>query len=778
MRRIYYKICKSLALKVSICLTFVVSICFIVIFSANFQSYRKTLHRKVHRNASDMLQIANLNVEMKLSKIESSIDNLEQAIVDNIYNPEFLYYLTYNTVKINSDIYGCSIALEPYFYSDEEYYFAPYSFRDNDSIVTRQSGCSEYDYFVMDKYLIPKLLEEAYWSEPYVDNNKTLITYSVPIYDSDSTFMGIFSADISLDLLTQYLNSMKLFPNSYSFVISKSGTYVLHRNVENIFNISIFSLAMHNNDEPMIAIGQKMVDGETGSDIVNINKEECFIFYSPIPTIDWSIAIVCPSNEILRDLNLHRYFFIMFCIIGILLITIGCYLIINKMLNPIRLFAISANEIAKGNLDAKLPTVKSKDEMRYLHDAFGDMQIELKNYINTLHETITAKQKIESELRIAKEIQMSMIPKTFPPFPDRNDIDLYATLTSAKEVGGDLYDFFIQKGKFFFVIGDVSGKGVPASLVMAITCSLYRIFAKHISDPKVIIEMINSSLSKNNEANMFVTLFTGVLDMSSGRLTYCNAGHNPPYILKADSTIEILPTNPNIPVGVFNEYKYENQETKLQPGDVIFLYTDGLTEAENDNAELYSEKRLTMCLKNIKNNAETKEIVDCVQKDVINHVENADQSDDLTMMAIKYKVIIKNEYITIENEMSEMNKVHDFVDNLCMDLNLNSELTMSLNLAVEEIVANVIMYAYENSKNKKIDIAKEIDENGNVIFTIIDSGIPFDPIEKSDPDINMPAEDRPIGGLGIFIVKQIMDEVKYFRVKNLNILKMKKYINK
>lgn len=448
------------------------------------------------------------------------------------------------------------------------------------------------------------------------------------------------------------------------------------------------------------------------------------------------------------------------------------------MLNPIRLFAISANEIAKGNLDAKLPTVKSKDEMRYLHDAFGDMQIELKNYINTLHETITAKQKIESELRIAKEIQMSMIPKTFPPFPDRNDIDLYATLTSAKEVGGDLYDFFIQKGKFFFVIGDVSGKGVPASLVMAITCSLYRIFAKHISDPKVIIEMINSSLSKNNEANMFVTLFTGVLDMSSGRLTYCNAGHNPPYILKADSTIEILPTNPNIPVGVFNEYKYENQETKLQPGDVIFLYTDGLTEAENDNAELYSEKRLTMCLKNIKNNAETKEIVDCVQKDVINHVENADQSDDLTMMAIKYKVIIKNEYITIENEMSEMNKVHDFVDNLCMDLNLNSELTMSLNLAVEEIVANVIMYAYENSKNKKIDIAKEIDENGNVIFTIIDSGIPFDPIEKSDPDINMPAEDRPIGGLGIFIVKQIMDEVKYFRVKNLNILKMKKYINK
>lgn len=259
---------------------------------------------------------------------------------------------------------------------------------------------------------------------------------------------------------------------------------------------------------------------------------------------------------------------------------------------------------------------------------------------------------------------------------------------------------------------------------------------------------------------------------------YCNAGHNPPYILKADSTIEILPTNPNIPVGVFNEYKYENQETKLQHGDVIFLYTDGLTEAENDNAELYSEKRLTMCLKNIKNNAETKEIVDCVQKDVINHVENADQSDDLTMMAIKYKVIIKNEYITIENEMSEMNKVHDFVDNLCMDLNLNSELTMSLNLAVEEIVANVIMYAYENSKNKKIDIAKEIDENGNVIFTIIDSGIPFDPIEKSDPDINMPAEDRPIGGLGIFIVKQIMDEVKYFRVKNLNILKMKKYINK
>lgn len=778
MKRLYYKISKSFALKVSIYLTLVVSICFIVVFTAKFQRSRKILYKEVHRNAFDMLQIANLNVEMKLSQIESAIDNLKQAAFDNIDNPEMLYSLTYNTVKNNSDIYGSSIALEPNFYNDEEYYFAPYSYRDNDSIITKQSGCPEYDYFIMDWYLIPKLLEESYWSEPYVDNKKTLTTYSVPIYDSDSTFLGIFNADISLDLLTQYLNALELFPNSFSFVIGRGGTFVMHRDVDNIFNTSIFSLALHKKNEQLINIGQKMVDGEKGSKIVNIDGEECFLFYAPVTTIGWSIGIVCPRDEVLKDLNIQKEFFIKCCIAGLLLIIIGCYLIIKKMLNPIHLFAISANEIAKGNLDAKLPTIKSKDEMKYLHDAFGEMQTELKNYINTLQETTTAKEKIESELRIAKEIQLNMIPKIFPPFPDRNDIDLYATLSSAKEVGGDLYDFFIQNNKFYFIIGDVSGKGVPASLVMAVTRSLYRTVATRTEDPKIIIELINSSLSENNETNMFVTLFAGILDINSGRLTYCNAGHNPPYILRTDSTTEILPTKPNIPAGVFYEYRYESQETKLQPGDVIFLYTDGLTEAENDNAELYSNERLTMCLKNIRNNAETKEIVDCVQKDVINHVENADQSDDLTMMAIKYKVIIKNEYITIENEMSEMDKVHDFVDNLCMDLNLNSELTMSLNLAVEEIVANVIMYAYENSKNKTIDIAKEIDENGNVIFTIIDSGIPFDPIEKSDPDINMPAEDRPIGGLGIFIVKQIMDEVKYFRVKNLNILKMKKYINK
>ena len=264
------------------------------------------------------------------------------------------------------------------------------------------------------------------------------------------------------------------------------------------------------------------------------------------------------------------------------------------------------------------------------------MQKSLVEYIDELKETTASKERIESELHIARKIQMGMVPKIFPPFPEREDVDLYAKLIPAKEVGGDLYDFFIEDDKLYFIIGDVSGKGVPASLVMAVTCRLFRTIAAHFHTPAGIMKALNDTLAENNDSNMFCTAFLGVLDLKTGNMQYCNAGHNAPVMLVSSGEVKFMEVKPNLPLGLFGDFPYEGQECDIIKGTSLFLYTDGVTEAENTVKALYSDERLLDLLnKQQKNLPQT--IVDAVLDDVNKHADGAEQSDDITIMCVHYR---------------------------------------------------------------------------------------------------------------------------------------------
>ena len=322
--------------------------------------------------------------------------------------------------------------------------------------------------------------------------------------------------------------------------------------------------------------------------------------------------------------------------LGLLLLTGFCYFTIRRLTKPLERFAGSANEIAKGNFNATLPDIISKDEMKTLRDSFESMQQSLVTYMDELKQTMASKERIESELRIAREIQLGMVPKIFPPFPERDDVDLYAQLIPAKEVGGDLYDFFIEDDKFYFIVGDVSGKGVPASLVMAVTCRLFRTVAAHFHTPAEIITALNDTLSENNESNMFCTAFLGVIDLKTGVMRYCNAGHNAPVFVYPSGKAEFMKVQPNLPLGLFGEFPYEGQECTLERGTSIFLYTDGVTEAENKEKALYSDERLLQQLI-ITQKESPRSIVDGVLVDIESHVAGFEQSDDITIMSFNYK---------------------------------------------------------------------------------------------------------------------------------------------
>ncbi len=371
--------------------------------------------------------------------------------------------------------------------------------------------------------------------------------------------------------------------------------------------------------------------------------------------------------------------------------------------------------------------------------------------------------RMEGELEVAQTIQMAMLPKVFPPFMDRLDINLYGIVDPAKEVGGDLYDFYVRHNKLFFCVGDVSGKGVPAALVMAMTRSLFRSITSHEEDPAEIVRKMNRAIVDQNAQNMFLTLFLGVLDCETGELGYCNAGHNAPAIM-ANGEWKQLDVVPNLPLGIEPEFTFQAQQTQLQHGDILFLYTDGLTEAENKRHELYGEERMLNELKSERmKGLSPRHMINAMQASVEAYREGAEQSDDLTMLVVRYQTPA----LMMRNDIEQIPTLAEWLEGL----GIPEELNMPVNLALEEIVSNVMLYAYPHSSGRVM-----VEYTAPLIFTVSDNGIPFDPTKQKEADITLSAEERQIGGLGIHLVRQIMDEVKYERVEDKNVLTLIKHI--
>ena len=449
-------------------------------------------------------------------------------------------------------------------------------------------------------------------------------------------------------------------------------------------------------------------------------------YETAMPDTGWKMSIVIPEDEIFRNINKMTNLVSLLQLLGLLFL----------------LFIVHRS---------------TKEQMK-------------------LREVEEKKDRIESELKIANGIQMSMIPKIFPPFPERQDLDLAAEMYPAKDVGGDLYDFYIREEKLYFCIGDVSGKGVPASLVMAVTRSLFRTVSAHETSPQRILTTMNESMAEMNENSMFVTFFCGVLDLASGHLRYCNAGHNAPMLLSDE--IKELPVVPNLPLGVLKNMNFQEQEIDLSYDDALFLYTDGLTEAENAHHQLFGMQRV---MKALHGRRSASQHLSDMNSAVMKFVAGAPQSDDLTMLFILYMNKANPEeserHLILHNDIQQIPQLAEFVETIADAMNLEQSLAMGINLALEEAVTNVIMYAYPKGSDGLVDIEAILRKN-SLDFIITDSGVPFDPTSAAPQvDTTLGVTDRPIGGLGIFLVRNIMDTVSYERIDGKNVLSMSKKIN-
>ena len=558
---------------------------------------RKGISQDVQHRAESELRVKNLEIQKVMVAVETSIDNTVWAVERVLEQPDSFYTVLRRLVVQNHTIVGAGLMFTPDYYPQKGHWFEPYvAERPDSTIEEAQIGSASHDYLEAEFYKDGILAGKGHWSEPYFDEagaRMMLCTYTTPIRDKNGQIVALLGADVSLEWLSGVINSHNIFPSSFNVVISRTGKVMVCPDENLIMRSTIQEITASCSDTTTRYINQQQMAGKSGhQDISDYNGKNVSVFYAPVDgEAGWSMSVVCFNKEIYAGLRHVIIYLTLLMMVGMALLG---YIIYRTALN-----------------------------------------------VRSLRKADAEKERIGSELRIARNIQESMLPKKFPPFPERQDVDIFASLVPAKEVGGDLYDFHIRDEKLFFCIGDVSGKGVPAALVMAVTRSLFRSVTAQEDQPEVIVKMINEAISDMNDSGMFVTLFLGVLDLETGMLRYCNAGHEDPLLI--GKGVGLLPTNNNIPVGIMSSWNYEGQEALIYPKTTIFLYTDGLTEAEDSHRAQFGKLRMTRVARQALHKAQSlggscdPETIIALQTKALHlFVKNADKSDDLTMLAIQY----------------------------------------------------------------------------------------------------------------------------------------------
>ena len=640
MSRLVNAVRRSFPARLSIWVVLFAALVFLAAQGYTALQARKSVKDEAILRARQVLENSVLRLDSILEDVEIAADNLEWLVMRHLDTPDSMMVYSRSTVEANDFLNGCSIAFEPDFFPGYHYYSA-YSGRVDGNIETEQEGDNDYQYFYLDWYQLPKLMGKPCWTEPYSDwdqddsedlQTQMLVSYCKPLIDTDGKYIGAISLDISLMWLSEMLSSVRPYQHSYAFLVSRGGTFLVHPDPDRLFYESIYTHGLVEPDASMEKLGHAMQSMEEGFQRLKVDGKRSYVFYTPLESTGWSMGLVCPQRDIFGSFNHLRRMAALIALLGLLLMFLVCSRVISREMKPLSALASQAEDIASGNFDTHLPETARPDELGTLSRSFAHMQESLVSYIDELTKTTAQKSRIEKELQIARDIQRGMLPRSF--FQDRNDLDLFASMVPAREVGGDLYDYFIQGEKLYFCIGDVSGKGIPASLVMATAMNLFRVVGRQGLSPAEIARQINETLAEGNEQLMFVTMFIGALDLSSGGLDFCNCGHNPPVVLERGGGAKFLSCKANMSVGVMVGFEFEGEYIELR-NNPLFLYTDGVTEAENVEREQFGEGRLIATLSGDYEGAEA--AVCGLGAAVREHVGEALASDDLTMLCLEWK---------------------------------------------------------------------------------------------------------------------------------------------
>ena len=735
-------------------------------------------------------------IEAQLVQAETVVDQAVALFSLLPADRETAVELIQRSLAVHPDLFGMAVALAPD--GDESRGFRIlYGMAGPDGVQVTDRESPELDY-QQDWFYLPWQMQRPVWVEPYYDPEAgaLMVTYAAPVM-RQGRVLAVLTCDLSLEWLRSMLDQLSLGEGGIAILLSARGAFISHPQRELEIGETIFSLAESMEDpeagRALAGLGRKMLGDQPGYELFMrpFEDERAYMYYRPVAATGWALGAIFPERQI-RDatLRLGRINGLVGGA-GLVLLLLPALAIAWSVAHPLRRLALAAGRLATGDFEAPLPRTRCDDEVGRLTEAFGKMRHDLGRYIADLADATAAKEKVASELAIAREIQMGMVPKLFPPFPDRPDLDLYAVLEPAREVGGDLYDFsLIDENHLYVAIGDVSGKGVPASLLMAVGKTLLKSTIQAVRDPARALAMVNDELAEDNEACMFITLFCGILNLQTGDLIYANAGHNPPILIRAGGKVEWLADKAGPALAALPGSVYPTRTVRLAVDDMLALYTDGVTEAMDRTNTLFSEDRL-FAYAGQEGRRPTREFVQRLVQEIHAHADGTEPSDDITLLAVRHTAPLgaingdantvsetktPDATLTLANRRDELARLADWIETLGRDLAIPGPLVMSLNLALEEWVVNVISYAWEDGGEHALTV--RLWRKDNLLrIEVEDDGRPFDPTAQADADTGASLEHRRIGGLGIHFIRRTMDRFTYRREGERNLVAMTKRID-
>lgn len=777
MRRPFLRTIKAKMASVIVFIVVILGILILLLSVGFYRNYRKLLLHEVRsllllekeRTDKDILRL-----ETSVRQLAATGELLHQAARDNDFDA-----LGRNAVvvsaRINAPAIGGGVWFEPWSVYPDRERAAFYAHVDNGRVRYDPDFTSkEYDYPAQPWYAsireqLAQPGRDVAWTPPYFDDTgaKALMTTAGCLIPGEAgECIGMATVDWRLEDISQNIEDIRPTPGSFVLFADVKHDFILAdsdpENGESQRGQPLSSVPWFRKDAP-----------DTGRLEYRGTK-----YHSLRIAFDNGMLLVVniPVSELERDLNRALTRLVLLLAGFGLLLTAVLHAMLARFINrPVAYLMKKADEVGNGNLDTRI-SLPSGDELGRLADTLGIMAGNLKTRIGELKTVTAEKERIGAELDIARNIQAAMLPSIFPPYPDRDEFDIVAAMIPAKEVGGDFYDFFlIDDNRVAVVVADVSGKGVPAALFMVVAKTLIRNHAKMGLPATEVFERVNAQLCENNNVGMFVTAFMGVLDIATGEFEYVNAGHNPPILFSGDAP-GLLAVKPGFVLGGLPNIGYTSGRTTLLPGDGIFLYTDGITEAENGAGGEFGKERLLACAaawrKDGRNNAGR--LIDMVKNGVDDFAAGAPQFDDITMLCLSYFGQGSKRRTAVVANAENLPRVIGALDEALDSAGCDAKTRMRLQLAVEEVFVNIVHYAFPEGSGDVVFETEIRDVPRRVVLRFVDAGIPFNPLEKEEPDVELPAGEREIGGLGIFLVRKNVDHMEYERKDGRNVLTMTK----
>lgn len=619
---------------------------------------------------------------------------------------------------------------------------------------------------------------ETVFSEVIMDvhENRECIVCACPVY-VDGELMAVAGIGSYLDTIHEEVLNTTIGESGYAFLLNGNGQVMVSGAEDGETAATPEERDLRDSENLRLAqAAEDMIRGGSGLMRLRLDNREVYLAYAPMGQPEWSFAVVMDVEEVTApakeseqailtlagsvskevDASIKKTFsgFVVTTFLTFLLAGAAGIGLAGRLSRPIRELTREVAETDGGNLDGAIH-IHTGDEVEELGNAFNHMRVQLKSYIENMAKATAEKERIHTELQLASRLQSDMLPEGKNPFPEREEFTLYASMTPAKEVGGDFYDFFFtDKNHLAIIVADVSGKGVPAAFFMVVAKTMLR---SHITTPETLakaMEETNDLLCANNKNNMFVTAWAGILDLRDGTLTYVNAGHCRPLIGREKDSYRYRKELGGFVLAGMEGMHYTQTTIRLSPGDTLFQYSDGVTEANDEQGALYGEDRLEAFV-NGHGGQEPGELAADLWQDIQSFQGQAEQFDDITMLALRYNGDVRT--IRIETpELESVQEVTDFVEEYLQEHGFPAGDTIKMLVAVDEIYSNICRY----SGAKKAAVSCLV-QGGKAKITFTDNGVPYNPLEKPDPDVTAGAEERPIGGLGIYMVKKTMDVVTY-----------------